>query len=140
MSSDGTHFVTMRLSSGIIGSAHHTFGSNKNANHENFSPAFKQGSFATSLDELVYAQQFECPNYLKIDVDGNEHLVIAGAGKLLKDSRLSSILIELNKDLAVDQNIIETIKSNGFELTETGEDGIFKGMRLANLIFSGVKV
>ena len=133
--SDKSHFDTMRLSSGIVGSAHHTFGADRNANHENFSPAFKQGSFAVSLDDLVYTYQFECPTYLKIDVDGNEHLVIAGATKTLKDSKLKSILIELNKDLKIDQNLVEIIKSSGFDLTEVGEDSVFNGMKLGNLIF-----
>lgn len=133
--SDKSHFDTMRLSSGVIGSAHHTFGVNRDANHRDFIPAFKQGAFAVSLDDLVYTHQFECPTYLKIDVDGNEHLVIGGAKKLLKDSRLISILIELNKSLKIDQNLIDTIKENGFELTEVGEEVVLNGMKIGNLIF-----
>ena len=36
-----------------------------------------------------------CPNYLKIDVDGNDFLVLKGAKKVTKDPKLKSILIEL---------------------------------------------
>ena len=133
--SDKSLFDTMRLSSGIIGSAHHTFGTNLNANHKEYIPTFKQGSLAISLDDFVYTHHFECPTYLKIDVDGNEHLVIGGAKRLLQDSRLKSILIELNKNLKIDQNLVETIKENGFELTELGEDAVLDGMKIGNLIF-----
>lgn len=133
--SDKSHFDTMRLSSGGIGTAHHTFGANRDANHQTFTPVFKQGALAVSLDDLIEVHNFECPQYLKIDVDGNEHLVIGGAQNLLKNPQLRSILIELNKDLSIDQNLIEAIKSNGFELVKMGEDSVFKGMKLGNLIF-----
>ena len=107
---DKTTFDTMRLSSGVVGSAHHSFGINKDACHNDYSPFFKQGAFGVSLDDLVYIYNFECPAFLKVDVDGNEHLVIQGASKLLKDRRLMSILIELNKSLDVDLELIEIIK------------------------------
>jgi FkbM family methyltransferase len=128
-------FDTMRLSSGTIGSAHHTFGINKDACHNEFSPFFHQGSLGISLDELVYTHHFDCPTYLKIDVDGNEHLVIQGATKILKDSRLKSILIELNKNLKIDQDLISYIEKNGFHLTEVGQEALLNGMRIGNLIF-----
>lgn len=133
--SDKSSFDTMRLSSTLIGSAHHTFGVDRDACHNEFSPVFKQGSFGVSLDDLVYKYNFECPNYLKIDVDGNEFMVIGGATDLLKDSRLKSILIELNKNLKIDQGLIETIKNSGFNLTEVGEEASLNGMKIGNLIF-----
>lgn len=133
--SDKSSFDTMRLSSTMIGSAHHSFGVDRDACHNEFSPVFKQGSFGVALDDLVYSYNFECPTYLKIDVDGNEHLVIGGATKLLKDSRLKSILIELNKNLKIDQGLVEIIKDNGFNLTEIGEEASFNGMKIGNLIF-----
>ena len=35
------------------------------------------------------------PNHLKVDVDGNEYLILLGAKKFLKNKNLKSILIEL---------------------------------------------
>lgn len=133
--SDKSHFDTMRLSSSIVGSAHHTFGVNRDACHKEFSPVFKQGAFAVSLDDLVYRYNFPCPTFLKVDVDGNEHLVIKGADSLLKDSRLKSVLIELNKSLEIDNSLIELIKSQGFKLEEVGSEAILNGMKIGNLIF-----
>lgn len=133
--SDKSGFDTMRLSSSLVGSALHSYGVSKDACHENFNPVFQQGAFAVSLDELVYNYNFECPNYLKIDVDGNEHLIIKGASKLLSDQRLKSILIELNMDLKIDAEVIDQIKSSGFLLVEKGDDCFLKGMKIRNLIF-----
>ena len=51
--------------------------------------------FCTNIDTLVYKLGVPCPNYLKIDVDGNDFLVLKGAKKVIKDPKLKSILIEL---------------------------------------------
>jgi FkbM family methyltransferase len=131
-----TSFDTMRLGSGVIGAAHHTFGRNVDACHQEFVPAFLQGALSMSLDDLVYSHGFECPTYLKIDVDGNEHLVIKGAARLLGDARLKSVLIELNKELAIDKGVVETIAAAGFRLAEAGGEEEMRGMRIGNLIFA----
>jgi len=49
-----------------------------------------------SLDDFI--QQFNppFPNHIKIDVDGIEDSIIKGANDTLKDSRLKSVLIELD--------------------------------------------
>jgi FkbM family methyltransferase len=130
-----TFFDTMRLSSTLVGSAHHSFGVNRDACHNEYLPVFRQGCFGISLDDLIYVYHFECPTYLKIDVDGNEHLVLKGASKLLADPRLKSILIELNKNLKIDQDLVKLIESYGFQLTETGEEATLNGMKIGNLIF-----
>ncbi len=51
--------------------------------------------FCTNIDTLVYKLGVPCPNYLKIDVDGNDFLVLKGAKKVIKDPKLKSILIEI---------------------------------------------
>jgi FkbM family methyltransferase len=133
--SDTASFDTIRLSSNVIGSAHHSFGANNDACHNEYTPVFKQGCFGVSLDELVYKYGFDCPTFLKVDVDGNEHLVIGGAARLLRDPHLKSVLIELNKDLKIDQVLVKTIQGNGFTLVEVGEEATLNGMKIGNLIF-----
>ena len=41
---------------------------------------------------------FEIPNYIKIDVDGIEHLILEGAEMFLKDKKVKSILVEINEN------------------------------------------
>lgn len=50
-----------------------------------------------SVDDIIERFSPPFPNYLKIDVDGNEGRIIEGAGKTLSDPRLRSILIEVDE-------------------------------------------
>ncbi len=57
------------------------------------------GSFTCvvySLDYLHYQLGFEVPDYLKIDVDGNDYNVLLGAERLIKNGHVKSVLIEKN--------------------------------------------
>ncbi len=133
---DQFSFDTLRLRNNKVGSSHHIFGTNKDICHHDFSPIFKQGALGISLDDLVYKYNFECPTYLKIDIDGNQHLVIRGAEQLLKDERLISILIEVNCDLQVDLDLIQSIERSGFKISGSGSEIIYKGMQIGNIVFS----
>lgn len=67
-----------------------------------YSNPFKRGinqeilMLGISLDSLVYEFCLEKPNYIKIDVDGNELLVIKGAKRLLSDNNVKQIFIEVD--------------------------------------------
>ena len=50
--------------------------------------------FGLNIDTLVYKLGLPSPNYLKIDIDGNDFLVLKGAKKVLKNKKLKSIMIE----------------------------------------------
>ena len=41
--------------------------------------------FGLNIDTLVYKLGLPSPNYLKIDIDGNDFLVLKGAKKVLKN-------------------------------------------------------
>ena len=56
------------------------------------------------------------PNYIKIDVDGNEDLIVDGMKNILKHKNLKSILIEINKQNKNHIKSLEQIKHNDFEL------------------------
>ena len=49
-----------------------------------------------SIDHLINHEYIEYPTHIKIDVDGNEYLILKGAKKLLKTGRVKSILVEYN--------------------------------------------
>ena len=59
---------------------------------------FHQGAFAYRIDDFVGTLAPPPPNYLKIDVDGIEDLIIAGAAHTLADPRLRSVMVELSLD------------------------------------------
>ena len=59
------------------------------------------------------------PNHLKIDVDGNEYLILKGAAKnLLNSNNLKSILVELDEVREDYFKSISLIQEAGFILVE----------------------
>ena len=69
--------------------------------------------------------KYQNTNYVKIDVDGIEHLIL-GASKILSNKTLSSLSIELNEDYEQQYNkVIKILKSFDFELKQKRHDPIF---------------
>ena len=56
---------------------------------------FRQTVLGYSIDEFIDIFHPEFPNRLKIDVDGNECLILKGAERTLADGRLKSFLVEV---------------------------------------------
>ena len=57
------------------------------------------GMLGITLDSLVYNHGLPAPDYCKLDVDGNELLVLRGASRVLKESRLKEIFVEVDDDI-----------------------------------------
>ena len=80
-------------------------------------PQNKSKIFGTNIDELINSKILEVPDYIKIDVDGMEHLILLGAKETLKDKNIKSILIELNLDFKMQHDTCTKIlETNGFKL------------------------
>ena len=111
-----TVFDSLNLSTFTKGWSMHTATQAKDFEHKPFEPAYRQGLFLASLDDLVEKFGLPVPNYLKIDVDGLEPEIIQGAEKTLQRSELKSILIELNESCSADLKVIHTLEAYGFSL------------------------
>jgi FkbM family methyltransferase len=85
------------------------------------STGLSQGVVTMSLDALVYDYGLACPTHVKIDVDGHEQGIIDGAGRVLADPRLKSVLIEINDG---DARIREAFTGAGFVATEETRAGV----------------
>jgi FkbM family methyltransferase len=134
--SDERRVDSMRLSRLGLGDAFSSFAESIDACHVSFQPVFEQGAFSLTLDALVFELGLECPTHLKVDVDGLESRIVGGAGKLLRDPRLRSILIELNHGLAADREAIGLIVASGFAISDgSGRPVTLNGMQVSNLIF-----
>ena len=74
--------------------------------------------YGTTIDDLVERGKIISPNYIKIDVDGLEYLILKGAVNTLKNSSLKGLLIEKNSSLDKQNESIDKILSdNGFKKT-----------------------
>ncbi len=100
----------------ISGGALNNFGEEIDYEKKHFHSAFKQGACAFKLDSFLELFKQEVPDHLKIDVDGLEAAVIDGALETLKNTKLKSVLIELNTKLPEDIKVLEILKSAGFKV------------------------
>lgn len=75
------------------GHANSSFETNIGWNGKSLNTNFEYKTMAITIDEAINFFNLKVPNYIKIDVDGNEHLVLEGARKTLKE--IEEVLIEL---------------------------------------------
>ena len=98
------------------GNAMHSFDAEIIINNKKKEPQFLQGSIGISLDDFIEQLKF-IPDYVKIDVDGNELSVLKGSPNLLKSKNIKSILIEIDpENIDTKKEIIDIFKSNFFIL------------------------
>ena len=81
----------------IEGGALNAFGVNYDFSGKNFFFENSYNTFGTSLDNLIDKKVLSIPNYIKIDVDGIEDLILIGSKNVLSNKKIKSILIEINE-------------------------------------------
>ena len=97
----------------MAGSALHAFGAPEDFRGRSFTPVHEQGAVGVPIDHLWDTWALDFPNHIKIDVDGGERRVIAGASRTLADPRLKSVLIELSADTPHEHEILEALGRSG---------------------------
>lgn len=91
-------FLTMNENQFIEGGALNTFGENFNFEGKKFTSYHKYQLFGTSINYLLKNNLLAEPDYIKIDVDGIEHLILESANKYLSSKKIKSISIEINEN------------------------------------------
>ena len=78
---------------------------------------FSYKMIGLSIDDCVKFLNFEKPNYVKIDVDGIEHLILKGSIDTLKN--VESILVEIDQNFDSKSKEIEKyLTQSGFKLDQ----------------------
>jgi FkbM family methyltransferase len=84
---------------------------------------FTQAALGFAIDDFRRLFGLPAPNYLKIDVDGIEAEILAGASETLADPALRSVLVELEyADTARNARITAPLEAAGFDLAERGQN------------------
>ena len=97
------------------GSAHNNFGKTKTKRDNNL----KYTTYGTSINYLIKNKILRIPNYIKIDVDGIELLILLGAGNFLLNKDIKEISIEINKNKRTQyKKILKIMKKNNFEVSQ----------------------
>jgi FkbM family methyltransferase len=110
-------YLTMSQRSFIEGDALNTFGEKFNFEGKKMKSTHNYQIYGTTIDSLVNTKSTQLPNYIKIDVDGIEHLILSGGKKLLKNKNILSIIIEINdKFKKQHKSIFKILKNCNFKL------------------------
>ncbi|HZQ71811.1 MAG TPA: FkbM family methyltransferase [Burkholderiales bacterium] len=112
--SDRSGVSRLYLSQPMAGGSCHSLGAEVGFRLEPRPAAFAQGAMAVRFDELVAAGDVPVPGYIKIDVDGFEHKVIAGMERTLRDESVRSLIVELNPALSEHREVREHLATMGF--------------------------
>lgn len=112
--SDRSGADALYLSDFSEGGSCHSFGEQVGFDLKPRASAFSQGAFSVPLDQLVSAGSVPVPDHIKLDVDGFEHKVLAGAAQTLKNPKVKSVLIELNTHLEEHRQAIQRLEAHGF--------------------------
>ncbi len=129
--SDKLKSGNMNISSTDWGGALSTFGQSYGHDGKDLDKIFEFRTIGLSMKDAVDKLKIAAPNYIKIDVDGIEHLILKGSIKIL--SEVKGILVEVNEDFKEqDQNVSKHLIEAGLVLTEKRHSDMFND----NLIFS----
>lgn len=109
-------FLEMKEKQFMEGGAISTFGEDFDyRGNKILSPENNYFILGTSINSLIDDNTLQVPNYLKVDVDGIEHLILQGANKYLKHKNLKGISIELNENFKEQFDIsFKILQDNGF--------------------------
>ena len=116
--SDKTNqFAMMNEAEFIEGWSMGSFAYQNDFQGKKFNPKQKYKILGTSINYLLDSKILAVPNYIKIDVDGIEHMILSGADKYLADINIKSILVELNENFK-DQydSVLRIMSQNKFNM------------------------
>lgn len=118
--SDKTGISWLNYSTLEYGSSMHALGRAIRLRDQEFAPALKQPVPTYTVDQAVeYLGRI--PNHIKLDVDGIESEILAGASSTLENLSVRSVLVELCGDNPDDQRAIENMLARGFKIWNVQE-------------------
>ena len=91
-------FQVMNESSFNEGGALNAFGETFDFEGKKIVPKMNYSIIGTTINYLIKNSILEIPDYIKIDVDGIEHLILEGGNEFLKDKKIKSLSIEINEN------------------------------------------
>jgi len=116
LSEKKTSHNLMTESTFIEGGALNAFSESTNFEGKKIIKENKYQILGTNTDMLTKTFGIEMPDYIKIDVDGLEHLILKGSKQILK-SKLKSILVEINENYTEQyKSVLKVMRLNNFKL------------------------
>ena len=105
------------------GGALNSFGENFNFEGKKYFYPMNYQLLGFSIKDILDNKFLEIPDYIKIDVDGIEHLILSGAGEYLKDKKIKSISVEINENFNKQfKDVIDIMHRNNFIFDKNQND------------------
>jgi len=130
---DVESFQILNIPEVMTGGALNSVGTELDWNLKPFIPRHKQGIYCTTIDSFVARTKDLSPNHIKIDVDGLESQIIAGATGTLRSSSLKSISIEINESLDRDIKTVRFLESMGFKFLHKKHASMFDASQFCHV-------
>ena len=115
-----TQLGVLNMSSASMGAAISQFGQSGEMSRywDGQTEAAAHGMIGFTIDSFIDQFDPPFPNYLKLDVDGLEPLILEGARMTLRDTRLRSLLVELSNSEC--GNALQLLEEAGFRFVSRG--------------------
>ena len=117
-------FQEMKENNFIEGGALNSFGEKYNFEGKEFLPQMKYSLLGTTMNYFIENSILDIPDYIKIDVDGIEHLIIEGGDKFLINKKVKSLSIELNQEFKEQyEKVISLMEKYNFKFLNKKNNG-----------------
>ena len=122
--SDDTRLGVLNLAVPEMGGALSQFGRvGETSRYANNDDSIPQGMLGFTIDEFAARFRPPIPTYIKLDVDGLELPILAGAKETLCHPQLQSLMVELTVTRKSERDqAIELLKGAGLHLVSQGEE------------------
>ena len=112
-------FSIMKENQFIEGSALNVFGENFDFEGKKFFSNQNYQIYGTTINYLLENKILNVPNYIKIDVDGIEHIILDGGNKYLNNPNIKSLSIELNENFKEQlDSVFQIMSKNNFNFKQ----------------------
>ncbi len=121
---DKLGFDNLYLSAITAGKSLNNYGDARPSDKALWNAVIPQAAVSISIDEFVHITGV-VPNHIKVDVDGIEPKIVAGARETLANPQLKSIMIEIDEKDPAHLAIMDVMKDSGFKRHLKDEAGVF---------------
>jgi FkbM family methyltransferase len=128
---------TLNMTTTQWGGALSSFGVEHGFDGKALNKVFEFRTLGLSGDEFVTKLGVPYPDYIKMDVDGIEHLILRGAGEVLK--RVRSVQVEINEAFETQaQESRRLLEATGLHFVSKSHSDLIAGSRTFNQTFNQV--
>ena len=132
--SDQLTTSTLNMSMTDWGGALSTFGESYTYDGTQLNKIFEFSTIGLSMDDAISRLDITQPDYIKMDVDGIEHLILKGGISAL--AKVRGVLIEINEEFAQQSaDTLQYLGEAGLELLEKRHSEMFEDSPVFNQIW-----